>query len=250
MPVFKDYFSDAPDAYRRFRPRYPEALIEFVAAIAPSRALAWDCATGNGQAACLLARHFDRVIATDASAEQVASATTADGVSYRVERAEASSLQPESVDLVTVAQALHWFDLPAFEREVRRVGKPGAVLAAWSYELLRSTPAVDAVIERLYDGILGDYWTAERRMVEQGYSGIGLSLDPIDAPAFTMQQDWSLDRMLGYLSTWSATRRYGERRGRDPVAIVAGDLAEAWGDRRSSTRVSWDLALKLWRLPS
>ncbi len=250
MPVFKDYFSDAPDAYRRFRPRYPEALIEFVAAIAPSRALAWDCATGNGQAACLLARHFDRVIATDASAEQVESAMTADGIEYRVERAEASSLQPESVDLVTVAQALHWFDLPAFEREVRRVGKPGAVLAAWSYELLRSTPAVDAVIERLYDGILGDYWTAERRMVEQGYSGIGLSLDPIDAPAFAMQQDWSLDRMLGYLSTWSATRRYGERRGRDPVAIVAGDLAEAWGDRRSSTRVSWNLALKLWRLPS
>ncbi len=250
MPAFKDYFSDAPDAYRQFRPRYPEAMIDLLAGIAPSHSLAWDCATGNGQAACLLARHFDRVIATDASAEQINSAAAAESVSYRVERAESSSLDAQSVDLVTVAQALHWFDLPAFEREVRRVGKPGAVLAAWSYELLRSTPAVDAVVERLYDGILGDYWTVERRMVQQGYSGIRFTLEPLDAPAFAMQQDWSLERLLGYLSTWSAKTRYQERHGRDPVALVAEDLAHAWGDPRSSIRMSWNLALKLWRLPA
>ncbi len=247
---FKDYFSDAPDAYRQFRPRYPEAMIEYLAGIAPSRSLAWDCATGNGQAACLLARHFDRVIATDASAKQIGSAAAADGVDYRVERAEASSLDEQSVDLVTVAQALHWFDLPAFEQELRRVGRPGAVLAAWSYPLLRSTPAVDAVIERLYDGILGEYWTAERRLVQQGYGGIRFSLDPLDAPTFAMHDDWSLDQLLGYLSTWSAAKRYRAQNGRDPVALVVDDLERAWGDRQSSVRVSWTLALKLWRLPA
>ncbi len=250
MPGFKDYFSDASDAYRQFRPRYPEAMIAYLADIAPSRSLAWDCATGSGQAACLLARHFDTVIATDASAKQIKSATAADGVDYRVERAETSSLDARSVDLVTVAQALHWFDLPAFEQEVRRVGKPGAVLAAWTYPLLRSTPAIDAVIEHLYDGILGEYWTAERRMVQQGYHSVRLSYDTLEPPAFAMEDDWSLDRLLGYLSTWSAKRCYQARHGRDPVALVADDLAKAWGDRRSSVRVSWALALKLWRLPA
>ena len=250
MSDFKDYFSDASDAYRQFRPRYPAPMIKYLADIAPSRALAWDCATGSGQAACLLARHFDRVIATDASAEQIENAAMADAVDYRVERAEASSLDAQSVDLVTVAQALHWFDLPAFEQEIRRVGRPGAALAAWSYPLLQSTPAIDAVIERLYDGILGEYWTAERRMVQQGYSGVRFSLEPVDVPTFAMHDDWSLDRLLGYLSTWSAKRRYEKQLGQDPVALVADDLARAWGDPQSSVRVTWTLALKVWRLPA
>lgn len=250
MSDFKDYFSDAADAYRKFRPRYPEAMIEFLADSAPSRSLAWDCATGNGQAAGLLARYFDRVIASDASRQQVSNTAPADGVDYRVERAEASSLETHSADLVTVAQALHWFDLPAFEQEVRRVGKPGAVLAAWSYELLQSTPPVDAVIERLYDSILGEYWTEERRMVQQGYRDIAFSLESLDAPTFSMQDDWSLDRLLGYLSTWSARRRYQARHGRDPLTLVADDLAKAWGDPASSIRVSWPLTLKVWRLPA
>ena len=184
---FKDYFSSVSGSYRDHRPRYPATLFDYLAGVAPSSRLAWDCATGNGQAATMLARYFRSVIATDGSANQVAEAEPMENNDYRVEPAESTSIEAASVDLTTVAQALHWFDLPRFVEEVRRVSVPGAILAVWSYAILTSTPAVDAVIEKLYNGILGDYWTPERKLVEQGYAGIELPFEAPDAPEFSMQ---------------------------------------------------------------
>lgn len=250
MTTFKDYFSDASDSYRNFRPHYPEELFEYLANVAPSHSTAWDCATGNGQAARLLARYFDRVYATDASANQVNSAERLERVIYSVEPAESTSLEPQSVDLVTVAQALHWFDLPAFEQEVRRVCKAGAVLAVWSYAILRSKPSVDTVIESLYNGVLGDYWTEERRTAVEGYKDVSFAFESLDSPSFPMRARWSLDRMLGYLSTWSAAKRYEEHNGEDPVLLIADELAGAWGDPQSRLEVSWPLTVRLWRLPA
>jgi ubiquinone/menaquinone biosynthesis C-methylase UbiE len=245
---FKDYFSEVSSSYRDFRPHYPEELFEHLADLAPSRSTAWDCATGNGQAARLLSRYFDRVIATDASASQVENAETVERVTYRVERAESTSIETQSVDLVTVAQALHWFDLSLFEREVRRVCKPRAVLAAWSYALLQSKPTVDAVIEKYYNGMLGDYWTEERRIVERGYKDVSFPFEPLESPSFAMHAQWSLDHMLGYLSTWSAAKRYEDRNGEDPVTLIADELTRAWGDPQSRLDVSWPLTVRFWRV--
>lgn len=248
MTGFKDYFSDASPSYRDFRPRYPEELFEHLASIAPARSTAWDCATGNGQAASMLARYFDQVIATDASASQIEHAESAEGVSYRVETAESTGLDSRSVDLVTVAQALHWFDLPAFTHEVRRVCRPGAILAVWSYAILRSTPSVDAVIDKLYNAILGDYWTAERQVVDQGYRDVHFPFASLASPAFAMRAQWSLDHLLGYLATWSAAKRYVAHHGEDPVALIADEMTDAWGDPNSCLELSWPLTVRLWRV--
>jgi len=248
MTGFKDYFSGVSASYRDFRPRYPVALFQHLAEAAPDRTLAWDVATGNGQAAGRLAEFFQRVVATDASADQIRNAEPADKVEYRVEAAETSGFDDGSVDLVTVAQALHWFDRPAFEREVRRVARRGAILAVWSYGILESTPAIDAVIDSLYNGILGDYWTPERRIVERGYRDIAFDFEPLECPAFAMRAHWTADHMLGYLSTWSAAKRYEQSQGKDPVEMISGSLRAAWGDPGTAIEISWPLAVRTWRI--
>jgi hypothetical protein len=247
---FKDYFSGVSGSYRHYRPRYPESLFQHLAGIVPSRSTAWDCATGNGQAAGMLARYFDQVIATDASEDQIRNAEVSERVTFRVEPAEATTLEPRSVDLVTVAQALHWFDLAGFAEEVRRVSRPRAVLAAWSYALLYSTPSVDSVIGRLYDDILGEYWPGERRIVERGYSDVSLPFEPLNSPVFTLRAEWSLQQLLGYLSTWSAAKRYQERNGENPVAMIAEDLEAAWGMPQVRREITWPLTVRLWQLPA
>lgn len=245
---FKDYFSSVAGSYRDYRPRYPAALFDYLAEIAPSTRLAWDCATGNGQAATMLAPRFAAVIATDASAKQVAAADAMNNIDYRVEPAEATSIAADSVDITTVAQALHWFDLPKFVEEVRRVSAPGAILAVWSYAILRSTAAVDAVIETLYNGILGDYWTPERRLVEQGYADIELPFESLDAPGFAMQADWTYAQLVGYLSTWSAGKRYEQQHGSSALQLVEDELRSAWGAADREVRIRWPLTVRLWRV--
>ena len=244
---FQDHFSGHADAYARYRPAYPDALFDWLASEAPGHRSAWDCATGNGQAARALARHFETVIATDASAEQVARAAPAAGVRYAVAPAEASGLDDSSVDLVTVAQALHWFDRERFWEEARRVMRPNGVIAAWCYQLARITPDVDAVVDRLYRDIVGEYWPLGRRQVELGYGGIEFPFEEIEASAFEMTADWTLEQLAGYLGTWSAVQRYIADREDDPVEAVTGDLRAAWGNAGQPRRVSWPLDLRAGR---
>ncbi len=169
-------------------------------------------------------------------------------ISYRVETAENTTIADASVDLTTVGQALHWFDLPAFAAEVRRVSAPDAVLSAWSYAILKSTPAVDAVIETLYNGILGSYWTPERKLVEEGYASVSLPFEELTTPSFAMHADWTLAELLGYLSTWSAGKRYEEEHGSVALNLVRDKLADAWGDADSSKTISWPLTVRTWRV--
>src|SRR5688500_8320225 len=184
-PGFKDYFSASAAEYAAFRPRYPEALFEFVASLPARRRTAWDCATGNGQAAIPLAKRFDRVIATDASAEQIAHAERGARVGYRVALADASGIEAGSVDLVTVAQALHWLPLDAFFAEVRRVLAPGGALAIWCYARLSIAPDIDQVIERYYAGTLAPYWSPERALVDQGYRTIAMPIAEVEPPVMS-----------------------------------------------------------------
>jgi SAM-dependent methyltransferase len=247
MSNFPDHFSAAAEQYARFRPRYPEALFAFLASLCTRRALAWDCATGSGQAALGLAAHFESVVATDAAGRQIASALSHRKVIYRVAPGEESGLESSSADLVTIAQALHWLDLPRFFAEVNRVLVPGGVLAAWSYKRLVVDAAVDAVIGRYYEEIVGPYWPPERVTVEKGYASLPFPFAKIDPPRFSMQESWDLERLVGYLGTWSATTRFREATGRDPLEAIRADLSAAWGDPVSERLVRWPLGIRVGR---
>lgn len=235
---FKDHFSGHAADYARARPTYPDALFRFLAGLCDTRELALDCATGNGQAAVALSVHFDRVIATDASAEQLAAATPAERVEFREARAEHSGLDAETIDLLTCAQALHWFDIETFFTEARRVLKPRGVLAVWCYGTCRIDAACDRIVHGFYRS-LDPWWPPEREVVERGYRDITMPFPLLDAPRFAMQADWRASDMLDYLGTWSATRRCREDTGREPLAAIEPELKRVWG--RGTRRVRWPL---------
>lgn len=242
---FKDHFSGHAGAYGKARPRYPAALFAFLAREAPARALAWDCGTGNGQAAAGLAAHFDRVVATDASAAQVAQAPSIPNVGFAVALAEAAPLAARSVDLVLVAQALHWFDPARFHAEVRRVARQGALVAASLYVRSHVADAIDAAVTRFYEDTVGPYWPDDRRHVDASYATLPFPYERVDAPPFALEVRWTADRFLAYLATWSAVQRYRAARGDDPVAGFAPGLRALWGEGERPVR--WPLVLLLGR---
>ena len=246
---FQDHFSTRADQYAAFRPMYPAALYQWLASQVIRQEAAWDCATGNGQAALGLAPFFQHVFATDASAAQLAQAAPRDNVEYRVATAESSGLASHSVDLVTVAQSAHWFDRPRFFAEVARVARPGSVLALWMYNLMRSEPAVDRVIGRLYSEIVGPFWPGDRVLIDTDYRTIEIPFPEYEPPVFNMTADWSGDHLLGYLRTWSAVTRYLAAKGHDPVALVEAELLVAWGGRAVVKTVRWPLRLRTARIP-
>ena len=246
-PRFKDHFSRQAADYGRFRPRYPLELFTHLQGLCPGRDWAWDCATGSGQAARALAPHFTHVVASDASAAQISQAVSVSNVQYVLAAAEQPPLANVCLDLVVVAQALHWFDLERFYAEVHRVLKPGGVLAVWSYSLLRSTPQLDLLIDRLYNDVLGPYWPEERRVVERGYASLSFPFEEIAAPEFFMTATWTVDDLLGYLGTWSAAVRYREATGRDAVADIAPLLGAAWTPAGGSAVVHWPLSVRIGR---
>ncbi len=209
----------------------------------------WDCATGNGQAAVALADFFPYVIATDASEAQIGSATPNDRVEYRIASAEKSGLPDLSCDLITVAQALHWFDVEEFYQEAARVLKPAGVLAIWSYSLLEIEPSIDALVNEFYHVTVGPYWPPERAFVENGYRDLSFPFAEIHPPAFSMTATWSLSDLLGYLRTWSASQRFQREQGHDPVALIEGKLRDIWVDTGETRTVHWPLTLRVGRKP-
>ncbi len=241
---FKDHFSGYAASYAQFRPHYPKALFAYLAALTPEREHAWDCATGNGQAAVALAEHFRRVTATDASAKQIENAAPHPRVEYRVAPAEASGLAAESIGLITVAQALHWFDLAKFFAEAKRVLRRDGVLAVWSYNLFRVQPEIDRLVENFYRETIGPYWDFERELVETGYRTIDFPFAEIVPPEFQMRATWSLEQALGFLRTWSATKSFIAARGFDPVDSLGEQLARFWGSPRE---VDWPLSFRIGR---
>lgn len=247
--TFKDHFSGHARAYADARPSYPDELFGTLFAECQQHELAWDCATGNGQAALSLARRFTRVIATDGSAQQVDQARPAANIEYRQMTAEQTLLEQGAFDLITVAQALHWFDTEAFFDNARACLKPAGVLAAWCYGIQQINPEIDSLIQRLYEDILGDYWAPERRLVENHYRDIHFPFPTCTEKDFVMTRDWTLRELCGYFTSWSALQRYKEKNGSDPLQLVLADLREAWGAGAEQThRVSWPLTLKLAKL--
>jgi hypothetical protein len=243
-----DHFSRVAPEYARYRPGYPADLYAWLATLPARRATAWDCATGSGQAAVGLAEHFERVVGTDLSAAQVAHAAAHPRVTYRVAPSEASGLADGSVDLVTVAQALHWLDVDRFYDEVRRVAARGGVVAAWCYNMLEVDPRVNSVVGRFYSRVVGPYWPPERRLLEAGYRTVPFPFEEVAAPAFHMEAEWTLAQLTGYLATWSASQRYAAAEKQDPLEVVTADLADAWGDSEAARTIRWPLHLRVGRV--
>lgn len=247
--TFKDHFSGQAADYAKFRPSYPQELFNYLGSIASSRQLAWDCGTGNGQAAVGLASVFDRVVATDANEKQIANAQSHEKVEYHVAPAENSGIRSEAIDLIVVAQALHWFDLDRFYAEALRVLKPDGILAASAYNLLHIERTIDAIVNRYYHDVVGPFWPPERELVEQ-FADLPFPFREIQPPKFEMTAHWNLDHLLGYLRTWSSTHRFIAARGGDPLAQITDDLRSTWGKPEQTRSVIWPLIIRVGRKPS
>ncbi len=241
---FKDHFSRRAATYSAARPVYPPALAEFLAGMAPARRLALDCGAGSGQLSVLLAQHFESVIATDASAEQIVHASPHPRVHYLQAPAEASGLPAESADLVVAAQAAHWFDLPRYYDEVRRVARPGAATALVGYGILRVDDELDPVISTFYFETVGPYWPPERHLVEQGYRTLAFPFREVQAPPMAIQVEWTLSDFLAYVETWSAVGAAEQVIGRAPIERFAHDLRAVWGEADRRRAIEWPLSLR------
>jgi SAM-dependent methyltransferase len=241
-------YSPFAQEYARARPRYPVELFAYLASLVDRRDLAWDAATGNGQAAHGLAAHFARVVATDVSAGQIGQAMPHPRIEYRVAESERSGIDDHSVDLVTVATAIHWFDRDAFFAEARRTLRPGGVLAAWSYHVGYVHPPFDRLFRRFYFDVLYPYFPAGARLVDDRYESLRLPGDTVDGPDWSIRVEWNLDQLLAFISSWSGTQKYLEARGENPVDRVADELRELWGERATVREVRWPLFTRIARL--
>jgi SAM-dependent methyltransferase len=246
-PDFEDHFSGHAHDYAQYRPLYPADLFEYLASLAPERGLAWDCGAGNGQAALELAKHFKQVYATDASAQQIAQAVRHKRIAYAVEPAERVSLPPGSADLTTVAVAVHWFDFDRFYAEVKRVLKPGGILAVWTYHLPEIEPSVDGVLRRYYGEVLANYWPDRIRFLDECYRTLPFPFAEIAAPHFEATADWDLQRLSGFLDSWSGSKRYLKVHGRHPLREIAPALLRAWGHPDIERRIRWPLHFRIGR---
>jgi len=245
---FKDYFSEGSARYAAYRPTYPPELAAYLATLCSRHDLAWDCGCGSGQLSRLLAEHFLHVVATDASAAQIAEAPVVPKVEYRCAPAEHSGLQRETADLVVAAQAAHWFDLPAFYAESVRVGRPGATVALISYGLLTVNAPVDKTIGRFYRETLKNYWPAERRHVDEGYRSLNFPFREVDPPSFLMSRHWVLAELLGYIRTWSAVRELTQDQGPVVLETFEGQLTHAWGEPAIVRAIHWPIAMRAGRI--
>jgi ubiquinone/menaquinone biosynthesis C-methylase UbiE len=246
---FEDHFSAQSSAYAAFRPSYPKALVEYLASLSPDRHLAWDCGTGSGQAATMLAMAFDRVIATDASEQQIAHAEPTPGVEYRVAVASQSGLTEQSCDLVAVAQAAHWFDLPAFYAEVRRVLRPQGIVDLLCYAQLETDfPLLDDCIHEFQHGRVEPYWPPGREFVDARYETLPFPFARMAAPRFEMTAEWTRDALIGYISSWSAVARCRTEEGADPLPDLEAEIRELWSDRDEVREVRWPVSLLVGRV--
>lgn len=225
----RDLFSSQAGVYAKYRPTYPPELFDYIAGFVSSRELAWDCATGNGQAASALATYFRRVEATDISEAQLKNAVQKENVHYSLAPAEKTAFPDNSFDLITVATAYHWLNREAFHDEATRVGKPGCVVAVWAYNIVRCEEnAVSKLIDWFYYDIIYTYWDKERRLVEQSYQNVEFDFSPLPSNDFFIRREWKKEDLLGYVSSWSSVQNYEQQKGESPLPLLQSELEKVW----------------------
>lgn len=226
----KDLFSKQSVDYAAYRPKYPKELFDFILSHIPNKNAAWDCGTGNGQVAVELSNHFKMVYATDLSKEQIANAHKRENIIYRVLNAEETRFENLQFDLITVAQALHWFDFSKFYSKVREYLKSDGVFSAIGYDLIKIDPDCDRIIKILYEEILKNYWDPERNYIDERYRSIPFPFKEIPAPEFSYKIEWTFDHLTGYLNTWSAVQHYIRQNKYNPLETIQDELLNAWGN--------------------
>lgn len=244
----RNWFDQGGRTYARFRPEYPPRLAAFLASVAPDTRLAVDVGCGNGQLTRLLANHFSAVVGIDPSADQIANAVAHERVTYQCAPAEHLPLADGSSSMITAAQAAHWFNLPAFYKEVRRTVVPGGVVALISYGVLKLEPLLDERFQQFYRDEIGPYWPPERKLVDSGYATMGFPFQEFAGPRQEIRLEWNLAEFLGYLRTWSAVRNAREAGRQDVVLNFAQHITEAWGDENTKRPVVWPINMRIGKL--
>ncbi|MCK0145080.1 class I SAM-dependent methyltransferase [Arenibacter sp. F26102] len=225
-----DRFSQQSKNYKDYRPTYPEGMFKYIYSFCNTRNTCWDCGTGNGQVAAVLSNSFKQVFATDISQQQINNAILKPNIHYSVQRAEKTIFPDHYFDLITVAQAVHWFDLPSFNKEVNRVLKPNGIIAIWGYGLLKINPEIDAIINHFYQHIIGAYWDKERDYIDQSYSSIPFNFNEVVIEkTFKIETQWTIDQLQGYFNSWSSVQNYKDKnKGDSPVEQLIMDIAPKW----------------------
>ncbi|MDB5257739.1 MAG: SAM-dependent methyltransferase [Chitinophagaceae bacterium] len=241
----KDLFSSHAEEYQKYRPSYPEELYLFLFTLVSKKETAWDCGTGNGQVAVVLAHYFEHVYATDLSEKQLQQAPSVSNIHYKIEPAEQTSFPDHLFDLITVAQAIHWFDFNLFYKEVRRTLKPEGIVAVMGYGLLRTEDSINLIIDHFYTQIIGPYWDTERRYIDEQYQTIPFPFEEIKAPAFNHTVEWNLHQLIGYLNTWSAVRFYEKKEQLNPLSLIEEQLGKAWGAANKTKSITFPILLRI-----
>ena len=244
----KDLFSKQADLYARYRPTYPAELYQYILSFVKEKDIAWDCATGNGQAATVLADHFKKVVATDISASQIEKATFKENIEWLVCPAESTPFAENTFDLVTVAQAYHWIKWKEFRNEVRRVCKNNAVIAVWLYyDHTTGDKRIDKVVRDFYENVTRPYWDYERKYVEELYATVAFDYELLPFKNFEINLHWQREDLLGYISSWSAIQKYIKVNGHSPIPIIEKEINKLWpqGEKK---QVIFPVYLKLGRV--
>lgn len=238
----EDRFSKQADSYVNFRPEYPPELFDFILSKVPSKDVCWDCATGNGQAAKFVSSYFKKVIASDLSAAQISLAQkNFPNIEFRVERAEESQFAAQSLDLITVAQALHWFNFEVFYPRAKSFLKPNGVFAAWSYDFFKISPKIDAILDPYGRDYLMPYWSERNKFIFDGYKNIPFPFKKMDTPELNMEVQWSFEQVKGYLDSWSATQKFKDENHTDPFDSIQESLKKIWNEGPAVKTIQWHI---------
>ncbi len=245
---FKDYFSIQSKEYSKYRPKYPDELFSYLSSLVSEHSTAWDCATGNGQAAIGLEPFFDKIIATDASSSQIEQAELHPKIEYHTATAENSGLESDSINLLTVATAIHWINTDIFYPEAKRIIKNGGVLAVWTYSESYVNEEVDKIYNKLSKDILAEYWPVENNKAWKFEEAVNLPFENIETPEFEIKLKWDFNEYINYLLTWSSTQNYIRETGKNPIDIVYDDFLAAWKDVNIKRDMKKNVKLKASRI--
>lgn len=248
MAAFNDNFSKQASIYVQFRPSYPHELFDYLQSLTPQHELAWDCGTGNGQSAIHLAEFYKKVFASDPSEAQIQNAFSHDQVVYRVEKAEEPSLASRTVDLITVAQAIHWFEIEKFYESAKRVLKKDGIIAVWAYGIPQVNKEIDKITQDFHDKTVGPFWQPQNKLIAQGYTTIPFPFREIEPPEFYIRKRFRLDDLLGHLRSWSATQKFIDQEQIDPLDDLKQQLSAYWKDPNEIKNVSWKIAIRVGKL--